>query len=72
LVERPIPTKAIGRKLGKLNQPGRFWLTAVSRFGKAQIVTSDIVGQDGDILVFVADLESVDALQEHIDRGGED
>src|SRR5262245_25295776 len=72
LVERQIPTKAIGRKLGKLNQPGRFWLTAVGRFGKAQIVTSDMVGQDGDMLVFVADLDAIDALQEHIDRGGED
>jgi trk system potassium uptake protein TrkA len=72
LVERQIPTKAIGRKLAKLNQPGRFWLTAVGRFGKAQIVTSDMVGQDGDTLVFVADLDAIDALQEHIDRGGDD
>ena len=72
LVERQIPAKAVGRKLQKLNQPGRFWLTAVGRFGKAQIVTSDMVGQDGDTLVFVADLDAVDALQEHIDRGGDD
>ena len=34
--------------------PGRFWLTAVTRFGKAQIVTSDMVGQEGDVLVFVS------------------
>jgi trk system potassium uptake protein TrkA len=72
LVERQIPAKAVGRKLQKLNQPGRFWLTAVGRFGKAQIVTSDMVGQDGDTLVFVADLDAVDALQEHIDKGGDD
>ena len=72
LVERQIPAKAVGRKLQKLNQHGRFWLTAVGRFGKAQIVTSDMVGQDGDTLVFVADLDAVDALQEHIDRGGDD
>ena len=30
LVERPIPAAAVGRKLGALNEPGRFWLTAVS------------------------------------------
>ena len=71
-VERQIPTKAVGRKLAKLNQPGRFWLTAVGRFGKAQIVTADMVGQDGDTLVFVADLDALDALQEHIDSGGGD
>jgi trk system potassium uptake protein TrkA len=72
IVERPIPVKAIGRKLAALNQPGRFWLTAVGRFGKAQIVTSDLVGQEGDMLVFVADLNDLDALQQHIESGGTD
>jgi trk system potassium uptake protein TrkA len=71
LVERQIPPKAIGQKLGRLNQPGRFWLTAVSRFGKAQIVTGDMVGQEGDVLVFVADMDALDALQDHIEAGGE-
>jgi trk system potassium uptake protein TrkA len=72
LVERAIPPKAIGRKLSKLNVPGRFWLTAVSRFGKAQIVTSDLVGQEGDVLVFVTDMGALDELQEHIESGGGD
>ncbi len=72
LVERPIPPKAIGQKLAKLNWPGRFWLTAVTRFGKAQIVTSDLVGQEGDVLVFVTDMESLDALDAHIESGGGD
>jgi trk system potassium uptake protein TrkA len=71
LVERPISTAAIGRKLGKLNQPGRFWLTAVTRFGKAQVVTSDLVGQDGDVLVFVSAVDAIDDLQTHLDSGGE-
>jgi trk system potassium uptake protein TrkA len=71
LVERMISTKAVGQKLAKLNQPGRFWLTAVSRFGKAQIVTSDLVGQEGDMLVFVTDIDALDDLQAHIDAGGE-
>ncbi len=72
LVERTIPTKAIGQKLAQLNRPGRFWLTAVSRFGKAQIVTSDLVGQEGDMLVFVTDMAALDELQAHIDSGGGD
>ena len=72
LVERPIPAKAIGKKLAKLNRPGRFWLTAVTRFGKAQIVTSDMVGQEGDVLVFVSAMEALDELQAHIDSGGGD
>jgi trk system potassium uptake protein TrkA len=72
LVERPIPVKAIGRKLQKLNVPGKFWLTAVTRFGKAQVVTSDLVGQEGDVLVFVSAIDCLDALQAHIDEGGGD
>jgi len=67
LVERTIPTKAIGHKLANLNKPGRFWLTALSRFGKAQIVTADLVGQQGDVLVFVSDMDALAELQAHID-----
>jgi trk system potassium uptake protein TrkA len=72
LVEREIPAKAVGRKLSHLNRPGRFWLTAVTRFGKAQIVTSDMVGQEGDVLVFVSEVAAVDEMQAHIESGGED
>jgi trk system potassium uptake protein TrkA len=70
LVERPIPVKAIGQKLSKLNVPGRFWLTAVTRLGKAQIVTGDLVGQEGDVLIFVSGIDALDELQSHIDVGG--
>ena len=72
LVERPIPAKAIGQKLAKLNRPGRFWLTAVTRFGKAQVVTADLIGQEGDVLVFVSEMDGLDELQKHIDSGGGD
>jgi hypothetical protein len=44
----------------------------VSRFGKAQVVTSDLVGQEGDVLVFVSAIDCLDALQAHIDEGGGD
>ena len=71
LVERQIPAKAVGKKLALLNQPGRFWLTAVTRFGQAQIVTRDMVGQEGDVLVFVSEIAATDELQSHIEAGGE-
>jgi trk system potassium uptake protein len=67
LVERAIPNAAVGKKLGLLNQPGRYWLTAVTRFGKAEIVTGDLVGQEGDVLHFVADTGALDALQHDIE-----
>ena len=72
LVERSIPVKAVGRKLARLNRPGRFWLTAVTRFGQAQIVTSDLIGQEGDVLVFVCAMDALDEMQRHIDSGGVD
>ena len=72
LVERPIPPKAIGQKLAKLNRPGRFWLTAVGRFGTAQVVTNDLVGQEGDVLVFVSEIDALDELQSFIESGGGD
>jgi trk system potassium uptake protein TrkA len=71
LVERAIPAKAIGRKLAKLNRPGRFWLTAVTRFGQAQVVTSDLIGQEGDVLVFVSEMNGLEELQKHIESGGD-
>jgi trk system potassium uptake protein TrkA len=71
LVERPIPAAAVGRKLGALNRPGRFWLTAISRFGKAEIVTGDMIGQEGDVLTFVSAMDAIDELQTHIDAGGD-
>jgi trk system potassium uptake protein len=67
LVERPIPPAIVGKKLGALNAPGRYWLTAVSRLGKAQIVTGDLVGQEGDVLHFVSDIGALDELQKQLD-----
>lgn len=72
LVQRPISPAAVGRKLAKLDRPGRFWLAALTRFGEAQIVTANMVGQDGDVLVFVTAMDALDELQAHLDAGGED
>ncbi|MCU1428392.1 MAG: transport system, NAD-binding component [Actinomycetia bacterium] len=67
LVERTIPATLVGKKLAVVNQPGRYWLTAVTRFGKAEIVTTDIVGQEGDLLHFVSDINAMDELQHRLD-----
>jgi hypothetical protein len=42
----------------------------VTRFGKAQLVTTEMVGQDGDMLVFVCEIASADELQTHLESGG--
>jgi trk system potassium uptake protein TrkA len=66
LLERTLPVRAVGRKLGELNEPGRFWLTAVSRFGSAMIATGDIVGQEGDIVYFMCAVDALDELNERL------
>lgn len=66
LVEREIPAEAVGHKLGRLSLPGRFWLTAVTRFGAAEIVTPDAIGQQGDLLHFVAAADALEELNAHL------
>jgi len=69
VVERELPTAWAGKKLGGLNEPGKFWLTALTRLGAARIATGDIVGQEGDELVFMCGMDSLDALRERLESG---
>jgi trk system potassium uptake protein TrkA len=69
VVERGLPVGWAGKKLAGLNDPGRFWLTAVTRLGTARIVATDIVGQEGDVLTFTAATDALDALTERLEAG---
>jgi trk system potassium uptake protein TrkA len=69
LVDFSIPTGWCGKKLAELNEAGSFWLTAVTRFGAAEIVDTGFVGQEGDVLHFVADVNELDALRGRLDAG---
>ena len=69
VVERGLPVAWAGKKLAGLNEPGRFWLTAVTRLGSARIVATDIVGQEGDVLTFTAATDALDALTERLEAG---
>jgi trk system potassium uptake protein TrkA len=71
LVEFALPTAWAGKKLSQLNEPGRFWLTAVTRFGAAEVVDTNLVGQEGDSMHFVADATALDALRERLEHGPE-
>ena len=71
LVEMNLPAAWAGKKLAGLNEPGSFWLTAVSRLGSAEIVTPTTMGQDGDVLMFVSDVHAVDALRGRLEKGPE-
>ena len=71
LVERVLPNAWGGKKLAALNEPGRFWLTAVTRLGSAQIVGAKLIGQEGDVLHFMVDVTAIDALRERLEQGPE-
>jgi trk system potassium uptake protein TrkA len=71
LVERMLPASWGGKKLAGLNEPGRFLLAAVTRLGTAQVVGTKLVGQEGDVLHFVVDVNAIDALRERLEHGPE-
>jgi len=71
LLETGIPAAWCGKKLAGLNEAGSYWLTAVSRFGEAQVVATDIVGQEGDRLRFVSNISALDALRRRLEQGPE-
>ena len=69
VVERGLPPAWAGKKLAGLNEPGRFWLTAVTRLGNARIVDTGIVGQEGDMVMFACATDALDALTERLASG---
>jgi trk system potassium uptake protein TrkA len=71
LVEYGIPTAWCGKKLSALNEAGSFWLTAVTRFGAAQVVDTNAIGQQGDVLLFVSGVDNLDALRARLEQGPE-
>jgi trk system potassium uptake protein len=66
LVERNLPTQWAGKKLDPLQEPGKFTLGAVTRLGSARVFEPGLIGQEGDMLHFMVDGESVDALSERL------
>ncbi|MGH9039667.1 MAG: potassium channel family protein [Acidimicrobiia bacterium] len=68
VVERELPTAWAGKKFAGLNEPGRFWMTAVTRLGAARIATGDLIGQEGDVLTFMAATDALDALRERLEQ----
>ena len=64
-----IPPLWCGAKLSGLNEAGAFWLTAVSRFGAAEIVGTDTIGQEGDVLHVVSGVDHSAALEQRLEHG---
>jgi trk system potassium uptake protein len=67
-VERELPLAWAGKKLAPLNEPGRFWLTDVTRLGAARVMAPDLIGQEGDVLRFVSATDALDMLRERLEQ----
>jgi trk system potassium uptake protein TrkA len=68
VIQRELPLGWAGKKFAGLNEPGRFWMTAVSRLGAARIATGDLIGQEGDVITFMAATDALDALRERLEQ----
>jgi trk system potassium uptake protein TrkA len=63
LVELAVPAQLAGTKLAALNEPGKWWLTTVTRLGTARVTTDTLVLQEGDIAHFVVEVASIPELR---------
>ena len=71
VVERALPLAWAGRPLGELDEPGRWRLSALTRGSQAQVPGPDLVGQEGDVLLFSAATSEVSALEERLAGGAQ-
>ena len=69
LVELAIPSSLAGTKVSSLNEPGEWWLTTITRLGKARVTQGDLLLQEGDIGHFVVTVDALDRLRERLSAG---
>jgi len=62
LIERALPPAWAGRSLHSLSEGDRFRLVCLTRAGHTRLATPDLVGQEGDVLVFAVHKEAFDDL----------
>ena len=63
LVERALPASWAGRNLVSTSDGDRYRLVSVSRGGQARLASESLVGQDGDILLFLVQRDASETLQ---------
>jgi len=69
LVELAIPSSLAGAKVSSLNEPGEWWLTTITRLGKARVTQGDLLLQEGDIGHFVVTVDALGRLRERLSAG---
>lgn len=71
LVEVGITAGWVGKRLSDLNVPGSFVVSAVTRFGTAEVVTPELVGQEGDTLHVMSGVSALEDLRTRMEQGSE-
>jgi trk system potassium uptake protein TrkA len=66
LVERGLPEQWAGRRLAPLLEASPARLVLVTRAGEARMASSELVGQEGDILTFLSPLDGGPLLDERL------
>jgi trk system potassium uptake protein TrkA len=66
LVEHQLPEAWAGKRVRDLGMPGKARLVAVTRAGSPRLDTSDLVGQEGDVLHLAVMKEAVSELESRL------
>jgi len=66
LIERVVPTKWAGHRVGELDVESQAHVVALSRLGVAQLCGTDLVIQDGDVVYVAIAGEHIDTFDEHL------
>ena len=66
LVERQLPKSWAGQKHVALQEPGKFLIVAVDRIGASRVFDPALVGQEGDTLRIMVEVDAFDALENRL------
>jgi len=66
LIERVVPTKWAGRRVGELDVESQAKVVALSRLGVAQLCGTELVIQDGDVVYVAISGDHIDSFDEHL------
>lgn len=66
LIERPVAASWAGSPLDQIEVPGVAKVVALARMGVAQVATSDLVAQDGDVVYLAVDAQKIAELDDHL------
>jgi trk/ktr system potassium uptake protein len=70
LIERPVKASWAGKPLEEIEVPGIARVVALTRMGTAQVVTPDLIAQDGDVVYVAVASGKIAELDEHLAGAG--